>query len=521
MSRYHFVKSVLAPLVVGVVFGVAALAAGGCAKRCQHGLMLVDGKCIGSSESSQLSDGGIADASQQSDATQPDADADSADRASQRGAAGRGASEPADSGVAGAARAGGAGSTSTAAGAMSTSPDVPDAVCGDGIVQGKELCDPASASAPCPTSCEDDANPCTESVLSGDSASCNAECKQSTITAQVAGDECCPSGATPATDSDCAAACTSTAEVCDGRDNDCDGGADEGVRNACGGCATLRNEPRSVCTEGSGECQGEGVYECDGMDAVSCSATARTSEPEACDEMDNDCDGRTDEGVLNSCGGCARLEHDRGESCMAGSGACAGRGVYVCMGTDEVACDARARTPATESCDGEDNDCDGSVDEGAGKTWRQDCDGDGYVAQGTGRESCSEPPAVNGCGWIESAPSSSEADCDDKNESRHPGADFGLPISRTGQTLPPPNDSAYDLNCDGQLSRGGELFATGQVKQGELELLDLCPEVFMCSSPGPWCINSFAIPGGGAVCGQAYRAPAPCTGEIDVYVLCR
>jgi hypothetical protein len=277
-----------------------------------------------------LSDGGTLDASEPDETRQPDANVDSDEESSRGrtgGAGGKDSGDSRDAGISGSAGTGGANSASAAAGMISPTPAAPESVCGDGIVQGKELCDPASASMPCPTNCEDDANPCTETVLSGDSASCSAECKQSTITALVDGDECCPSGATPATDADCAAACTSTAEVCDGRDNDCDGEADEGVRNACGGCAALRNEPRSACSEGSGECQGEGVYECDGMDAVSCSATARASEPEACDETDNDCDGRVDEGVLNSCGGCRELDHDRGASCMAGSGACAGRGV--------------------------------------------------------------------------------------------------------------------------------------------------------------------------------------------------
>ena len=47
-------------------------------------------------------------------------------------------------------------------------------------------------------------------------------------------------------------------EVCDERDNDCDGDTDEGLLNSCGVC---RTRPRRVC-----------------------------------DRMDNDCDGDTDEG---------------------------------------------------------------------------------------------------------------------------------------------------------------------------------------------------------------------------------
>ena len=515
-------SNVLGRLVVTSIMAcLCASALSGCSKRCKPGLMLSDGKCIGTGEGAQLSDGGIVDASESDETAKRDADIDSDEKAAeaQSGAAGRETSDKQDSGVQGVADTGAADSASPDAGAMRSAPTTLDEVCGDGIVQGKELCDPASAAVPCPTSCEVDANPCVKAVLAGDSASCTAECKHSTITALVAGDECCPAGATPATDADCAAACTSTPEVCDGRDNDCDGEADEGVRNACGGCAVLKHETGSVCSEGSGECQGEGVYECDGMDAVSCSATTRASEPEACDGIDNDCDGRVDEGVLNSCGGCAALEHDRGASCMVGSGACAGRGTYVCMGTDAVACDARARTPVAETCDGEDNDCDGSIDENAGTTWYQDCDADGYAAVGEGRDACSRPANTNGCGWTERAPTASATDCDDQNEVRHPGAAAGLPISRTGQALPPAGDDAYDLDCDG-VARPEVGMSTGKIKQGQLELIDFCEDGTACVGDQPLCLASLRVQGE-TTCGLGYSAASGCTGTISVYFLCR
>jgi hypothetical protein len=53
------------------------------------------------------------------------------------------------------------------------------------------------------------------------------------------------------------------AEVCDGRDNDCNGTPDDGVTNACGGCTVLSPEFGTAC----GTC---GSYACAGPESVSC-----------------------------------------------------------------------------------------------------------------------------------------------------------------------------------------------------------------------------------------------------------
>jgi Putative metal-binding motif len=128
-------------------------------------------------------------------------------------------------------------------------------------------------------------------------------------------------------------------EVCDGKDNDCNGVIDDGVFPGVGDdCGTDTGE----CTTGTRQCIG-GALRCSGINAG----------PEQCDSKDNDCDGRTDEGDP---GGGASCGSDLGE-CVAGTTRC-NAGSLQCLGA--------VGTPGqvVESCDGRDNDCDGRFDEG-------------------------------------------------------------------------------------------------------------------------------------------------------------
>lgn len=79
--------------------------------------------------------------------------------------------------------------------------------------------------------------------------------------------------------------------------------------------------------------------------------------PEGCDQVDDDCDGRIDEGGVCECepGAVAACGSDVGE-CVAGNQTCLPDGTLdACVG---------ARGPTDEACDGLDNDCDARVDEG-------------------------------------------------------------------------------------------------------------------------------------------------------------
>lgn len=84
-------------------------------------------------------------------------------------------------------------------------------VCGNGILEGGEVCD-----GNCPTSC-DDGVACTANVLNG--TECSRACDYPAITAAMNGDACCPGGANANIDNDCNPVCgntvVETGETCD------------------------------------------------------------------------------------------------------------------------------------------------------------------------------------------------------------------------------------------------------------------------------------------------------------------
>ncbi len=96
-----------------------------------------------------------------------------------------------------------------------------------------------------------------------------------------------------------------------------------------------------------------------------------------------------------------------GDAC--GVGACADGTVVCGDGGAELVCDSHGLADV-DVCDGVDNDCDGSVDEGVGNTYYPDEDGDGYGDIARGTTTCSPPD-----GWITVG-----GDCDDHMYSVNP-----------------------------------------------------------------------------------------------------
>lgn len=149
----------------------------------------------------------------------------------------------------------------------------------------------------------------------------------------------------------CEYQCTATGvEVCgDQLDNDCDGlvdGADDlsldpNIGVACFGdpdgvCSTLAHEGLTACANG--------VVTCTGPDVL-----FENDQLEICNNLDDDCDGTADDSPTDAGMPCGQSNIF---PCTFGTRQCQ-NGALVCQG---------AINPGTETCNGQDDNCDGTID---------------------------------------------------------------------------------------------------------------------------------------------------------------
>jgi hypothetical protein len=131
-----------------------------------------------------------------------------------------------------------------------------------------------------------------------------------------------------------------TVEICDGKDNDCNGAVDQGNPGGGTSCSTGL---LGICASGTTSCS---------AGTLSCVPNVPTPQPEICNGLDDNCNGQTDE---NNPGGGQGCDTGKLGVCQAGTTNCdTAIGQLKCVQNVQA---------GGETCNNKDDDCNGTIDD--------------------------------------------------------------------------------------------------------------------------------------------------------------
>lgn len=206
-------------------------------------------------------------------------------------------------------------------------------------------------------------------------------------------------------------------EYCDDLDSDCDDTLDDSdALDTTVWYADNDSDSYGDASATENACDQPSGYVADNTDCDDNSNRVFPGADEYCDNLDNDCDGTTDEDdAIDAITWYADSDNDTFGDPNSSDIDCTQPSGYIADNTD---CDDTSSTTfpgATEYCDGHDDNCDGTIDEDSAvdtTIWYTDNDNDSYGVP---------TPAVNACDQP-SGYASVDTDCDDSDSSANPGA---------------------------------------------------------------------------------------------------
>ena len=249
-------------------------------------------------------------------------------------------------------------------------------------------------------------------------------------------------------------------EVCDELDNDCDGEVDED------GSTIFYAD---VDQDGFGDPQAQQLactaplgYTSDSNDCDDLDSNISPLALEACDEIDNNCNGVIDENVQSTF--YLDLDGDGFGTSTTTIQACIAPVGYI-DNNDDCNDNNTSISPAeTEVCDEIDNNCNGVTDEGLQNTYYTDQDGDGFGDTNQPQLACSQP----------SGTAISNTDCDDMDGNVYPTA-----VELCDE---------IDNNCNGVIDEGSQtIFYLDQDEDG---FGDSTSMILACTTPSGYVEDS-------------------------------
>jgi hypothetical protein len=262
-------------------------------------------------------------------------------------------------------------------------------------------------------------------------------------------------------------------EVCNGVDDDCDGEADpDSSVDAATWFTDADGDGFGDASTAAVSCDAASDQVSDATDCDDGDDSVHPAADELCNGVDDDCDGSVDPATsVDAITWYTDADADGFGDPATASASCVAASDQVNDASDCDDGDAAVNPAATETCNGVDDDCDGSVDPATSvdaSTWYTDADGDGYGQDSTATVACSGG----------SGAASQGGDCDDGDAAVSPGA-----IEWCGDGV--------DADCDG-------------LDEGD----DDCAPTGTSDDPDAWIAGTV-----GAVLGSAITVMDDCTGD--------